>query len=153
VNRRFRLGRPFRVPDGTLVANLFNLGGDMSVAAGIVLPRTSSCIHLLPFVSQLTLVGSGRLALRMKGPRDRKPYTVKLAPGEAAFTERGTLLQLENDGASACHVLYIVTPAYSFAVAKRRVIYDDAVLAPDWSYELSTERLRALRAERRRLRA
>jgi hypothetical protein len=141
------------VPDGTLLANLFNLGGGMSVAAGIIPPRMSSRIHVIPFVSQLTLVRRGRLVVRMRGRRDRKPYSLELAAGEAAFTERGTLLQLENDGTRACHVLYIVTPAYSFAVGKRRVIYDDAVLAPDWSYELSSERLRALRAERRRLRA
>jgi hypothetical protein len=153
VKRRFRIGRPFRVPDGTLVANFFNLGGDMSVAAGIIAPRTSSRIHVMPFVSQLIFVRRGRLVVRMRGRRDRRPYSVKLEAGQAAFTERGTLLQLENDGTSACHVLYLVTPAYSFAVGKRRVIYDDAVLAPDWSYELSTAHLRALRAERRRLRA
>jgi hypothetical protein len=153
VKRRFRIGRAFRVPDGTLVANLFNLGGSLSVAAGIIPPRTSSRIHVIPFVSQLTFVRRGRLVVRMRGRRDRKAYSIRLAAGQAAFTERGTLLQLENNGTSACHVLYIVTPAYSFAVAKRRVIYDDAVLAPEWSYELSTERLRALRAERRRLRA
>ena len=54
VKRRFRIGRAFRVPDGTLVASLFNLGGSLSVAAGIIPPRTSSRIHVIPFVSQLT---------------------------------------------------------------------------------------------------
>ncbi len=144
MRRVFETTQPFRVPDGTLVAALLNskdrrcglpfgLLDDFSIAAGTIGPRSKSKIHLLPFVTQVTFVRRGKLQVCMKAARDAAPYRLRVGPDQAVLTECGTLLQLANDGARPCEVLYIASPAYLFEVANDRVVYDDAVaLAEDW---------------------
>ena len=129
----FAMGEPFRVPDGTLVSRFFHRLDDFSIAGGTIEPGTTSRIHVMPFVTQLTFLRSGELQVRMKSSRDPAPYTLALRPGEAALTERGTFFQLVNSTQKTCEVLYIVSPAYVF----ERDGYNDAVLVEDWQQAAS----------------
>ncbi len=144
MKRVFEPVTPVRVPDGTLVAAFLNamdstsglphgLIDGLSIAAGTIEPRSKSKIHLMPFVTQVTFVRRGDLKVRMKAARDDAPYWLRVGPDQAVLTEPGTLLQLANDGAVPCEVLYIARPAYLFEVRDDRVVYDDAVvLQEDW---------------------
>jgi hypothetical protein len=88
----------------------------------------------MPFVTQVTFVRSGVLAVRIKGPQDSHPNLLRLKPAQAVLTEPGVFFQLINDGTHPCEVLYIVSPAYTFEMtAEGDVVYDDSlVLAEDW---------------------
>ena len=140
MNRVFSITAPFRVPDGTWVSPFlnakdsqsdlpFDLLDGFSLAAGMIDPNSCSAIHVMPFVTQVTFVRSGNLAVRMKGPDDTQPYILRLAAGQAVLTEPGVFFQLINEGAERCEVLYIVSPAYVFEMsAEGAVLYDDAVV-------------------------
>lgn len=141
----FRVGETFTVPDGTGVAPLFNpldslsgLSGiafqGFSLAVGVIKRGQRSKIHLLPHVSQLTVVMEGNVTLRMKGPADPRPFALRLRQHQAGFTAAGTLLQLINDGPRACRLLYIVSPSYVFEYRDGKVVYDDALtLEQSWA--------------------
>jgi hypothetical protein len=90
----------------------------------------------MPFVTQVTFVRSGNLAVRMKGPDDTEPYILPLAAGQAVLTEPGAFFQLLNEGSERCDVLYVVSPAYVFELSpKGGVRYDDSlVLDEDWDH-------------------
>jgi len=123
LKRVFTIPKPFRVPDGTLVSpflnpkdnlsNLpFNLFDGFSIAYGLIKPRTSSKIHILPHVLQVTYVLQGKLKVSMKGPRDSKPYSLTAKKNQAVLTDKSTFLQLINEGIQPCEVLYITSPAF-----------------------------------------
>ena len=140
----YKILEPFRVPDGTLVFPFlnskdsssglpFDLLDGFSLAAGTIEPKTSSKIHLMPFVTQVTFVRRGHLQVRMKGPLDDDCYSLNARTDEALLTEPGTFFQLINDGKDSCEVLYIVSPAYIFEISNGQVVYDDSVvLEEDW---------------------
>ena len=145
MNLIFSIPEPFRVPDGTLVSPFlnakdsesdlpFDLLEGFSLSAGTIEPMTRSRIHVMPFVMQATFVRRGCLELKMKGPDDVSPYTLSLSEGQTALTEPGALLQLINNNASSCEVLYIVSPAYTFEIDDAgSVVYDDSLtLKVDW---------------------
>jgi mannose-6-phosphate isomerase-like protein (cupin superfamily) len=145
MNRVFAISSPFQVPDGTWVSPFlnakdsesdlpFDLLDGFSLAAGTIEPSSSSRIHVMPLVSQVTFVRAGELAVRMKGTNDVQPYLLRLAPAEAVLTEPGVYFQLVNEGSEPCEVLYIVSPAYVFEMdGEGRILYDDAlVLEEDW---------------------
>ena len=146
MNRVFSITTPFRVPDGTWVSPFlnakdsqsdlpFHLLDGFSLAAGVIDPTSRSKIHVMPFVTQVTFVRSGNLAVRMKGPDDAEPYILRLAAAQAALTEPGVFFQLINESSEPCEVLYIVSPAYVFEMsADGAVMYDDAVV-PDEGWE------------------
>lgn len=146
MRRVFETMKPFRVPDGTLVAAFLNSKDSMSglpfglldgfsIAAGTIEPGSKSKIHLMPFVTQVTFVRRGNLNVRMKASRDDAPYRLRVRPDQAVLTEPGTFLQLANDGERPCEVLYIASPAYLFVVSNGQVVYDDAVtLQEDWHH-------------------
>jgi hypothetical protein len=140
----FKVVDPFRVPDGTLVSPFLNSKDNMSglpfdlldgfsLAAGTIEPKTSSKIHQMPFVTQVTYVRRGSLEVRMKGPQDHDLYSLIARIDEAVLTEPGTFFQLVNDGHESCEVLYIVSPAYLFEMSDGKVVYDDSlVLEENW---------------------
>lgn len=145
MRRVLRAGAYFRVPDGTGVAPLFNpldslsglpagLDAGFSVAAGRISARSRSAIHIMPHVTQMTVVLTGTLNIRMKGPRDRRPYTLRLLRHQAALTSAGTYVQLINSSTRPCEVLYIVSPSYVFDWRDGHLRYDDSVtLGVDWA--------------------
>lgn len=171
MNRIFSISTPFRVPDGTWVSPFlnakdsesdlpFDLLDGFSLSAGMIEPNSSSKIHIMPFVTQVTFVRSGRLSVKMKGPDDAAPYELTLEkqkqaepeqeepeqekktqeqnklerPEQAVLTEPGTYLQLINKGEQPCTVLYIVSPPYTFEkLADGHTLYDDSlVIEEDW---------------------
>ena len=145
MNRVFSIMAPFRVPDGTWVSPFlnakdsqsdlpFDLLDGFSLAAGTIDPNSCSKIHVMPFVTQVTFVRSGNLAVRMKGPDDMAPYILRLTAGQAVLTEPGVFFQLINKGSEHCDVLYVVSPAYVFETDPGGgVLYDDSVvLEADW---------------------
>ena len=145
MNRVFSITAPFRVPDGTWVSPFLNakdsqsdlplhLLDGFSLAAGTIDPNSCSKIHVMPFVTQVTFVRSGNLAVRMKGPDDTEPYILRLAAGQAVLTEPEVFFQLLNEGSERCDVLYVVSPAYVFQIGPDGgVLYDDSlVLDEDW---------------------
>jgi mannose-6-phosphate isomerase-like protein (cupin superfamily) len=145
VNRVFSTAAPFRVPDGTWVSPFlnakdsqsdlpFHLLDGFSLAAGTIDPNSCSRIHVMPFVTQVTFVRSGKLAVRMKGPDDTEHHILRLAAGQAVLTEPGEFFQLITEGSERCEVLYIVSPAYVFEMSSDRgVVYDDSlVLDENW---------------------
>ena len=149
----------FKVPDGTLVNPFLDPTDGMSglpcelvdgpsVAAGQVNPGVVSEIHVMPFVSQITVLLSGKLVIRMMEPQaGDPPYEIDLelpkgglGPGFAAaavITPPGTLFQLDNaSGSEPARVLYVVTPSYVFepGPAGEPPVYDDAItLGNDWA--------------------
>ena len=134
----FHLGRPIRVPDGTLVRSAFAGGrgeADLSIAVGEIEPHSVSKIHLHPLVAQVAWVLSGALTVRMKDASAREPYTLTLAVDESVVTAPRTFFQLVNDTGALCRVLYIVQPAFLFVVdSTGHVIYNDAVIFDeDWA--------------------
>jgi mannose-6-phosphate isomerase-like protein (cupin superfamily) len=112
----------------------FHLLDGFSLAAGMIDPNSSSKIHVMPFVTQVTFVRSGDLAVKMKGPGDTEPYILRLTAGQGVLTEPGVFFQLINEGPEPCEVLYIVSPAYVFEMRQGSgVLYDDSlVLEEDW---------------------
>jgi mannose-6-phosphate isomerase-like protein (cupin superfamily) len=147
MNRTFSISPPFRVPDGTWVSPFlnakdsesdlaFDLLDGFSLAAGMIEPHSSSSIHIMPFVTQVTFVRSGRLTVTMKGPQNTKPYQLNLEPEQAVLTEPETYFQLINEGQEPCKVLYIVSPAYTFELFDGHVIYDDSVVIDEDWHEL-----------------
>ena len=169
MNRIFEARGYFAVPDGTEVSPFLNPTDsnqadvpwgaldDMSIAAGRINPGAASWVHRHPVVTSVTFVVAGSLTLHMKGARDLVPYTLNLTRGQAAVTERGTMLQLQNTSDGAAEVLYICSPAYVFDEEDGYLSYDDAVLvAKTWDElptvkdakeEISLYEARALRAE------
>jgi hypothetical protein len=147
MNRRFEIGRPFRVPDGTLVAPFLNpsdsasglpssLLSGFSVAAGTIESRCRSRIQVMPFVTMVTFVLRGHLAVIMKGSRDVEPYRLEVTAEQAVLTEPNTLLQLANETGQECAVLYIVSPAYVFEKVNDEVVFDDSVVMDETWDEL-----------------
>lgn len=144
MDRIFSIAPPFRVPDGTWVSPFlnakdsesdlpFDLLDGFSLAAGMIEPNSTSSIHIMPFVTQVTFVRSGRLTVKMKGPQDTKPYQLNLEPEQAVLTEPNTYFQLINERQEPCKVLYIVSPAYTFELSDSHVLYDDSVIIDkDW---------------------
>ena len=146
MNRIFKIGPMFAIPDGTKVCPFLNpldsnekdlspqLLSGMSIAAGEIAPSVQSKIHLHPIVSQVTWVIEGRLRVMMKGVPDSAPYSLDLEPEQAALTPPKTFFQLINPSdASTVRVLYLTTPDYVFEMEGDRVNYDDAViLDQDW---------------------
>jgi mannose-6-phosphate isomerase-like protein (cupin superfamily) len=145
MNRVFLINAPFRVPDGTWVSPFlnardsqsdlpFDLLDGVSLAAGMIEANSRSRIHVMPFVTQITFVRRGTVTVRMKGPSDTEPYTLRLTSEQAVLTEPGVFFQLINEGSERCEVLYIVSPAYVFEMdSEGTVLYDDAVaLEQDW---------------------
>src|SRR5580765_5693383 len=88
--------------------------GEMSIAAGRIGAKVHSWVHVIPAVTQVTYVCSGRLTVRMKDLASPEPYDLELRPGHAVVTQPGTLFQLRNDADAAANVLYIVSPSYVF---------------------------------------
>jgi mannose-6-phosphate isomerase-like protein (cupin superfamily) len=149
MNRVFRITRAYRVPDGTLVAPFLNprdtksdlpwdLFDGFSIAAGEIEPHSTSKIHVMPFVTQVTFVLEGQLKVVMKDAAEG-PYEIQVDSHEAVLTRAGTFFQLVNRHDRSCKVLYIVSPPYlSEHGEDGTVIYEDAVVL-DYSWEqLST---------------
>jgi len=145
MNKIFRPQTLSPVPDGTLLSRLLNANDSQSdlsldlpdcfsISAGTIKPKTSSKIHVMPFITMATFVRSGSLTLKMKGPGDPKPYQQTLTAGQAALTEPGTFIQLINDNEKPCKTLYISSPAYVYEENRNRSVrYDDSlVLDEGW---------------------
>ncbi len=139
------MGEALAVPDGTVVMPLFNPrdvtdmkpglpdGGPFSIAAGEIAPGTRSAIHVLPRSTQVTVVLSGTLTVRMRGLADASPYTLRLGAREACLTLPGERLQFGNETDTPVHVLYVVAPPYRAEVdVKGDIIGEDAVLLDGW---------------------
>lgn len=125
----------FRVPDGTLVAEMLRVEDGFNLGLGVVEPGMTSKIHLHPFVTQVTYVRSGRLIVWMRGPTDAKPYSLELESDQACLTEPGAFFQLVNPAYEPCQVAYIVSPPFLFETGPTgNVVYNDAVVL-DGSWE------------------
>lgn len=147
MNKVFSIAAPFQAPDGTWVSPFlnakdsqsdlpFDLLDGFSIAAGMIDPVSCSKIHVMPFVTQVTFVRSGNLAVIMKRPSDAGVHTLRLAAGQSVLTEPGEFFQLINEDRERCEVLYIVSPAYVFDMdLDGSVLYDDSlVLEEDWAH-------------------
>ncbi len=156
MNRLFKIPPPLRVPDGTLVSPFLNAWDNtsglpvdllegFSLAAGTIEPGSQSKIHVMPFVTQVTFVRRGTLIARMKAPRDENSYELTVAADEAVVTEAGAFLQLANESAQPCEVLYIVSPAYVFELSDGRVSYDDSVVLDETWEQLAAAQWRTAR--------
>jgi hypothetical protein len=149
----------FKVPDGTLVNPFLNpkdimsglpwdiLDG-LSIAAGYIEAGIVSEIHVHPFISQITVLISGSLDIKMKDPGNMDPlYQVRLnlptRTGNPGFTTAailaspGTFFQLDNShGSEPAQVLYLASPSYIFEPGETTdapPVYDDAVtMGRDW---------------------
>jgi mannose-6-phosphate isomerase-like protein (cupin superfamily) len=144
MKKVFCAGDGFKVPDGTIVHSIIDPRiasqyksewvDELSIALGRIPPKTTSKIHAHPLVTQVTLVLSGGLTVKMKDGKADKPYAIDLAKEQSAVTRPGTFFQLINSGDEECRVLYIVSPAFIFECDERgNVIYNDAiVLDEDW---------------------
>lgn len=149
----------FRVPDGTLVNPFLNpkdimsdlpweLLDQLSISAGVIKPGVTSEIHVHPYISQVTLLISGKITIHMKDPGiPNPPYQLDLALPEASGGEGyssvavlaspGTFFQLDNsNGEEPAKVLYLTSPSYVFEpglTTDSPPIYDDAItLGRDW---------------------
>jgi oxalate decarboxylase/phosphoglucose isomerase-like protein (cupin superfamily) len=139
MERAFRAGEGFRVPDDTLVFPLLNsndvnsglpvgLLDDFSMAIGEIDAGSSSKIHVHPVVTQVTMVLDGHLEVRLRDADAAAPYTVELARHHAVLVRPGTFLQLVNPSPFPCRTLYVVAPSYVVDIASDgTVLYDDAV--------------------------
>jgi quercetin dioxygenase-like cupin family protein len=145
MQRVFAPGSPFRVPDGTLLSPFLNpwditsgLSPDMlasvSIAVGFLFPGQPSKIHIMPFVTQVTLVRQGWLRVQIRETGQAGPQEYICSSSGAVLTPAGAWHQLEALGTEPCEVFYIVTPAYVFEVGPDgRVMYDDSVVVDnDW---------------------
>ena len=132
------------MPDSTKVFPLFNcrdftnslpgnLLEDFSLAVGEIEPGRKSKVHVMPLVTQVTLVLQGKLEVWMKDADQLEPYSLRLEAEQAIITRPGTFLQFRNPTGLSCRVLYIVSPTYLFVMEEGRVVYDDSVvLEEDW---------------------
>jgi hypothetical protein len=148
--RVFEATTGFEVPDTTIVFPFLNsndvksglppgLLDSFSMAIGEIAPRSSSKIHVHPFVTQVTMVLEGRLEVRLRDDSQPEPYTVRLAVHQAALVHPGSFLQLINPSVFPCRTLYVVGPAYVFDVADDgSILYEDAVTL-DESWEQLAE--------------
>jgi hypothetical protein len=145
MNHVFSIGNGFRAPDDTFVYPFLNSKDSMSqlqwdlidgvsLAVGEIAPMSRSHIHIHPIVTLITWVISGELHLTMKDQVSLSPYTLQLHPEQAAVAQPLTFLQHINNYLQPCRVLYIVSPAYVFALDDRgHVVYDDAIVTLlDW---------------------
>lgn len=160
MDRIFTIKEGFRVPDGTTVYPFlnakdcmsglpWNLLDGFSISAGDIDPHSKSKIHVMPQVTQVTLVVRGKLEIAMKDTQTHDPYTLRLAEQQAVITRPGTFFQLINPTDVTCRVLYIVSPPYIFDMQDGQILYDDAVvLNEDWEAlgKLSWEQLAVLGA-------
>jgi mannose-6-phosphate isomerase-like protein (cupin superfamily) len=140
MNHVFEPREFFTVPDGTDVGPILDTTdlnqpdvqrgawGDVSIAAGRILPRVHSAVHLHPVVTQVTYVLSGGVTVRMKDDGGSSFYDLSLRAGQAVLTRPGTLFQLRNDSDAATDVLYIVSPSFVFEMDSDAVVYSDAVV-------------------------
>lgn len=139
----FSINNWIQVPDGTLVAPFFNskdctsqlpwdLSEAFSVAAGEI--EDTSSIVVMPLVSQMTFVLSGKLEIIMKDTESLVPNSLLLEANQAVFIKPGTFFQFRNKGSEPCRVLYIVSPAYLFELDENgTVIYDDSfIISESW---------------------
>lgn len=151
MNRVFRITAAQAVPDGTLVAPFlnardstsglpFDLIDGFSLAAGVIPAHSRSKIHVMPFVTQVTFVRRGALCVRMKAPADHEPCLLIAQTDEAILTEPGAYIQLINETAAPCDVLYIVSPAYVFEQHDGAVRYDDSLVLDETWDELGANR-------------
>jgi mannose-6-phosphate isomerase-like protein (cupin superfamily) len=138
MNRVFSIGAHFPIRDGTRIAPFlnskdstsglpFDLLDGFSLASGEIRPGTSSKIHIMPHVTQVTFVRRGRVTVVMRDPGTESPYELPVEPEAAVLTRPGTFFQLLNRGTDNCEVLYIVSPAYVF-VADGDDEYDDSIV-------------------------
>lgn len=144
MNRIFSAGKGIAVPDGTVVFPFLNprdtesglppgLFEGFSIAMGEIAPHSRSAIHRLRGVTQAVFVLEGRLTLTMRDPDGVAPYTLELAPEQAAVQLPGTRLQLANGADAPCRVLYVVSPAYRYETGPDgRVVYEDAEIVEGW---------------------
>jgi mannose-6-phosphate isomerase-like protein (cupin superfamily) len=144
LRKIFSIGKGIQVPDSTKVFPLFNcrdfssslpgnLLEDFSLAVGEIEPGRQSKVHVMPLVTQVTLVLQGKLEVWMKDVDQLEPYSLRLGAEQAILTRPGTFLQFRNHTGLPCRALYIVSPAYLFVMEKGKVVYDDSVvLEEDW---------------------
>jgi len=146
MDKVFSIKNSLNVPDGTKVYPFLNakdgtselpwdLLDGFSLAAGDIASHSSSKIHVMPYVTQVTFVLSGKLEIVMKDPLADEPYSLHLTIQQAVLTQPGTFFQLVNTSDALCRVLYIVSPAHVFDIDDEgSVRYDDAVvLQESWS--------------------
>jgi hypothetical protein len=135
------------VPDATRVFPLLNcldstsglpgnLLEDISLAVGEIEAGRQSNIHIMPLVTQVTLVLQGKLEVWMKDADQLEPYSLRLGAEQAILTRPGTFLQFRNHSGLPCRVLYIVSPAYLFVMEKGKVVYDDSLILEEGWEEL-----------------
>ena len=148
MNRIFTPQKGIQVPDGTMVYPFmngldstyglpWNLLEGFSIAAGVIAPNRASKIHVMPLVTQVTVVLRGLLEVRMKDAESAAPYTLKVVPQEAILTRPETFLQLINPTRFPVQTLYIVSPPYVFEMDEGgKVVYDDAVVFDEGWEEL-----------------
>jgi hypothetical protein len=148
MKRIFTVRKGIPVPDGTAVFPFFD-GLDkeiglpwksqegFSIAFGKIAPHQASKIHVMPWVTQVTVVLRGLLEAWMKDPDSDSPYALKVVAQEAILTRPGTFLQLINPTDSILQVLYIVSPPFVFeADSKGKVLYNDALVFDEGWEEL-----------------
>ena len=150
MNKIFRAGPGFPVPDGTIVQSVLDPRlaseqraswvDDVSLAVGTIPANTTSQIHLHPVVTQVTWVLSGKLTVKMKDPDSKIPYTLNLSPEESVLTQPGTFFQLINVNAQECRVLYMVTPAFIFEATAEGVRYNDAIVLEEGWEDLTAKK-------------
>ncbi|MBN1872821.1 MAG: hypothetical protein JXA33_01210 [Anaerolineae bacterium] len=140
MNRIFSIAQGISVPDGTTVYPFLNskdetsglpwsLLDGFSLSAGVVAPKSSSKIHIMPLVTQVTFVLEGTIEIWMKGSENPEPYKQVLTSRQAILTNPGAFFQLVNSSMAVCWLLYIVSPAYVFELSdENEVIYDDSII-------------------------
>ncbi len=144
MNRIFTIKGGFKVADGTTVYPFLNAKDCMSglpwdllegfsLSAGDIGPHSTSKIHVMPQVTQVTLVMRGELEIAMKDSQAAAPYRLRLAEQQAVITRPATFFQLINPTGTVCRVLYIVSPPYVFDMQDNQILYDDAIIfEEDW---------------------
>jgi hypothetical protein len=149
IPRVFHAATGVRVPDTTRVFPFLNpndglsglppdLFDAFSLAIGELEPNSSSKIHVHPLVTQVTMVLTGRLEVRLRDESAPEPVTVQLAEHQAVLTRPGAFLQLNNRSAFPCRTLYVVGPAYVLDVDDHgRLLYDDAIALDESWQELA----------------
>ena len=110
MDRVFQASEFIRVADGTLVGPVIgpwdvnedgppleSLRG-LGVAVGHIEPGVTSEIHVLPIVTQVTWVVSGRLTVKMKDAASPEPYENELCAGPGAAAEKGGRCVMNEPG-------------------------------------------------------
>jgi mannose-6-phosphate isomerase-like protein (cupin superfamily) len=139
----FKMRDRVDAPDGTAVFPFLNsrdsfssgvpwdLLPAFSLAFGRLEGHQVSKVQIFPVVTQVTVVVSGRLRVRMKTAAPSEPSECDVAPEEAIVTPPRTFLQLENPAAVPTLLLYIVSPPYVFDADRTQVRYDDSRVFDD----------------------